>query len=107
MSEKAQWLSTSSLKDWYKKYDPDLGRFYEIPTGYVKKTGDLTTEGDYDEEIISEINGPWEQGNIADHTQAQAYGAVTLQRISTANSDNPCYLLEDSGFTFKLLVLNH
>ena len=107
MSEKAQWLSTNLLQKWYENYDEEHGRYYGIPTGkiIIDPNNNKNTIGDSEFEQIGEITGPWEQGNIEAGNGAQNYGAVIIDRLSTANKDNPCFLLENTGFNFKPTLL--
>lgn len=93
MDEKGQWVSTGLLKKWYEGYA--AGKFYGIPTGKVNANRLLTSEGDVEigEQIIP-TNG----------TDATIQRAV-LNHLSSANKDNPCYLLEDTGFKFKPTLL--
>lgn len=100
MSEKSQWLSTGLLKSWYSGYDDANGRFYGIPTGRVTSTGGSSMEA-----VISETTGPWVADASNAPSAAQASGAVTFSSISAANKDNPCYLVEDTGFQFKPTLL--
>lgn len=93
MDEKSQWISTGLLRKWYDGYA--AGHFYGLPTGKVNATRLLTNEGDVQigDEIIP-TNG----------TDATVQRAV-LNHLSSANKDNPCYLLEDTGFKFKPTLL--
>ena len=93
MDEKGQWVSTGLLKKWYEGYA--AGHFYGLPTGKVNANRLLTMEGDVEigEDIIP-TDG-------TDPTSQIAY----LSRLSSANRDNPCYLLEDTGFKFKPTLL--
>lgn len=100
MAEKSQWLSTGLLKTWYTGYDDVKGRFYGIPTGRIS-----FGEGSSAEAVISEITGPWVADATTGPTAAQSSGAVAFQSISSANKDNPCYLIEDTGFQFKPTLL--
>lgn len=106
LQERSQWLSTSLLKEWYREYDPTGGRFYDIPTGRISYNQQTdTTTGDYDDAFIGETVGPWVADSNVASGAAQSSGSVTVQRISAANRENPCYLLEDSGFGFKPTLL--
>lgn len=106
MAEKSQWLSTGLLKEWYKKYDDAHGRFYDITTGRVAVDSETNTStGETYAAEVSEITGPW----VADSTHtpgtSQLSGATTLRSVSAVNKENPCYLIEDSGFQFKPTLL--
>lgn len=105
MAEKSQWLSTNLLQKWYGNYDEERGRYYEIPTGKIVRNQNNTLSGDAEFEEIGEITGPWEQGDLEAGNGAQNYGAVIIDRLSTANKDNPCFLLENTGFSFKPTLL--
>lgn len=95
MDEKGQWISTGSLKQWYKGYRE--GKFYGIPTAY-KNNFLLTNYGDV--EVGAEIIPP-DPGIDDDVPVARS----ALKIISSANKDNPCYLLEDTGLKFKPTLL--
>lgn len=87
MQEKSQWLSTTSLKKWYENYDPTKGRFYGIPLSapfYDQQAGMLTTSGAT--------------------TNAQTI-KNTIFQLSPMTSENPCFILEDSGVKFKPTLL--
>ena len=93
MDEKGQWVSTGLLKKWYDGYA--AGHFYGLPTGKVDGSKLLTSYGDVEiADSVIPTNG----------TDATIQRAV-LNHISTANKDNPCYLLEDNGFKFKPTLL--
>lgn len=85
ITEKAQWLSTASLKPWYFSYDSNLCAFQMIPLTdnseplQIQRVFDLARNGD-------EI-GPY------------------LSTICPAISSNPCYLEEDSAISFKPTLL--
>ena len=93
IDEKGQWVSTGLLKKWYDGYA--AGHFYGLPTGKVNASRLLTNDGDIEigEQVIP-----------TDGTDATIQRAV-LNRLSSANKDNPCYLLEDTGFKFKPTLL--
>lgn len=93
MDEKGQWVSTGLLRKWYDGYA--AGHFYGLPTGKVDGNRLLTGYGDVEigEQVIP-TNG----------TDATVQRAV-LNHLSSANKDNPCYLLEDNGFKFKPTLL--
>lgn len=106
LQERSQWLSTSLLRKWYREYDDTGGRFYDIPTGrvsYNQQTGVST--GEFDDAGISEVTGPWVADATTSSGAAQSSASVVIQRLSAANKENPCYLLEDSGFGFKPTLL--
>lgn len=96
IDEKGQWVSTSALKQWYKGYRQ--GKFYGIPTGKKNSNFLLTNYGDI--EVGNEIIPP--DPTIDNDT---AIGRSLLKTVSTANKDNPCYLLEDTGIKFKPTLL--
>jgi hypothetical protein len=85
IAEKSQWLSTSSLKEWYKTYNDDDGCYCDIPVWNIKGAADPTV-------LTPEIQ-----------QQLGAGGAKQgiLTSDSPANSTNPCYLIEDPGIKFK------
>lgn len=93
MDEKGQWVSTGLLRKWYDGYA--AGHFYGLPTGKIDGNRLLTSYGDVEigEQVIP-TNG----------TDATVQRAV-LNHLSSANKDNPCYLLEDNGFKFKPTLL--
>ena len=93
MDEKGQWVSTGLLKKWYDGYA--AGHFYGLPTGKVNASRLLTSDGDVEigDQVIP-TNG----------TDATVQRAV-LNHLSSANKDNPCYLMEDTGFKFKPTLL--
>lgn len=95
IDEKGQWISTGALRQWYKGYRE--GKFYGIPTGH-KNNFLLTNYGDV--EVGTEIipPDPGIDGDIA-------IGRSALKVVSSANKDNPCYLLEDTGIKFKPTLL--
>jgi hypothetical protein len=95
IDEKGQWVSTGALKQWYKGYRE--GKFYGIPTG-KKENFLLTNYGDI--EIGTEVIPP--------DPDVEGDGAIArsaLKVVSSANKDNPCYLLEDTGIKFKPTLL--
>lgn len=93
MDEKGQWVSTGLLRKWYDGYA--AGHFYGLPTGKIDGNRLLTSYGGVEigEQVIP-TNG----------TDATIQRAV-LNHLSSANKDNPCYLLEDNGFKFKPTLL--
>ena len=93
IDEKGQWVSTGLLRKWYDGYA--AGHFYGLPTGKLNANRLLTSNGDVEigEQVIP-----------TDGTDATLQRAV-LNHISSANKDNPCYLLEDTGFKFKPTLL--
>ena len=95
IDEKGQWISTGALRQWYKGYRE--GKFYGIPTG-KKENFLLTNYGDI--EIGTEVIPP--------DPDVEGDGAIArsaLKVVSSANKDNPCYLLEDTGIKFKPTLL--
>lgn len=95
IDEKGQWISTGALRQWYKGYRE--GKFYGIPTG-KKDNFLLTNYGDI--EIGNEVIPP--------DPDVEGDGAIArsaLKVLSSANKDNPCYLLEDTGIKFKPTLL--
>ena len=95
IDEKGQWVSTGALRQWYKGYRE--GKFYGIPTG-TKANFLLTNYGDV--EVGAEIIPP--DPAIENDT---AIARSALKIVSSANKDNPCYLLEDTGIKFKPTLL--
>lgn len=95
IDEKGQWVSTSALRQWYKGYRE--GKFYGIPTGY-KNNFILTNYGDV--EVGTEVLPP--DATVEDDV---AVARSALKVVSSANKDNPCYLLEDTGIKFKPTLL--
>lgn len=96
--EKGQWVSTSCLKEWYKSYDDERCKFNILTGKLTPGTGLKKYKFDGDVELEGEIPAP----EVADgETTAQ----VILSKVSATNKDNPCYLLEDSGFRFKPTLL--
>lgn len=85
IAEKSQWLSTSSLKEWYRSYDDDDGCYCQIPVWNIKGAADPTV---LTPEIQQQIGAGGTKSPI-------------LTNDSPANSNNPCYLLEDPGIKFK------
>ena len=79
INEKAQWLSTSLLKQWYTNYDPTSGCF----TGL-------------------DFNG--EDGQLA-QIQTATNDWNSLIKYSNMAKDNPCFLLEDPAIKFKPTLL--
>lgn len=104
MAEKSQWLSTSLLRKWYEDYDAGEGRFYGIPTGRIIKDGNQLV-GESMEGEFAEITGPWVADSSVAPAGAQASGSNVVVQLSAANKENPCFLLEDSGFVFKPTLL--
>lgn len=104
MGEKSQWLSTGLLKKWYKEYDKTKGRFIGIPTGRIINN-ENKLEGESYGVDIGETTGPWVADGTTSSGSAQASGSVTFTELSAANRENPCFLLEDSGFQFKPTLL--
>lgn len=95
MDEKGQWVSTGLLRKWYDGYG--AGHFYGLPTGKVDANKLLTSWGDVE---IGDTVIPTD-GSGNDPTVQRA----VLNHLSSANKDNPCYLLEDTGFKFKPTLL--
>lgn len=95
MEEKGQWVSTGLLRKWYEGYT--AGHFYGIPTGKVDLDRLLTSYGDVE---IGDTVIPTADGD-SDPTIQRTF----LNHLSSANKDNPCYLLEDTGFKFKPTLL--
>lgn len=95
MDEKGQWVSTGLLRKWYDGYGG--GHFYGLPTGKVDANKLLTSWGDVE---IADTVIPTD-GSGSDPTVQRA----VLNHLSSANKDNPCYLLEDTGFKFKPTLL--
>ena len=95
MDEKGQWVSTGLLRKWYDGYA--AGHFYGLPTGRVDSNKLLTSYGDVE---IGDTVIPT-TGAGSDPTTQRA----VLNHLSSANKDNPCYLLEDTGFKFKPTLL--
>lgn len=79
--EKAQWLSTGLLKQWYDSYED--GGFKGIPT---------FTDGDIGDPSV-----------IQNLTQAAAFASIVKNSPAIAN--NPCFIKEDPGITFKPTLL--
>jgi hypothetical protein len=81
IGEKSQWLSTSSLKTWYYKYDTTDACFRQIPiegdTATFQKSVNLATK------------------------DVAAFGNT----ICPVAGNNPCYLLEDPSISFKPTLL--
>ena len=108
MYEKSQWLSTGILKDWYGCYNDKLGCFQRIATGRINSNmGGTSAEGDFEQIELQEIKGPWLTTSYdPNHPEVvQTPERTVINYISNANSSNPCYLLEDSGFGFKPTLL--
>lgn len=99
MDEKAQWISTSNLKEWYKFYDENLGRYYGIP---IIPQGGATTVVDGDFEIQDLIEATT---TIEEQATTTVSERAFIGRINAANSNNPCYLLEDPAIKFKPTLL--
>lgn len=101
--EKGQWVSTSQLKRWYTEYDTTNCRFL-IDAGVANinqiQNHPMIFSGDNSIEEIGDLISPatTEQGSTTTK-------GVALQHLSNALSDNPCYLLEDTGFKFKPTLL--
>jgi hypothetical protein len=95
IDEKGQWVSTGALKQWYKGYRE--GKFYGIPTG---KKGDFLLTNYGDVEIGAEV---LPEDPLIENDTAIARSALRV--VSSANKDNPCYLLEDTGIKFKPTLL--
>lgn len=101
--EKGQWVSTSQLKRWYTEYDTKNCRFL-IDAGVANinqvQNHPMIFSGDNSVEEIGDIISPptTEEGSTTTK-------GVGLQHLSNALSDNPCYLLEDTGFKFKPTLL--
>lgn len=85
IQEKGQWVSTSSIKEWYTDYDKNKGRYYGIPITDYLDGGDIGR--------IS-ING-YDNNN---------WSSFLLEK-SPIRSSNPCSLIEDSGLKFKPVLL--
>lgn len=81
ITEKSQWLSTSSLKNWYDNYSE--GGYHGIPTGFKDDIGEPNT-------IL----------NLADNTIT-----ADVVKFSSAVSTNPCFLKEDPSIKFKPTLL--
>ena len=86
MAEKSQWLSTSSLKLWYHKYDHKKGCYQYIPTYFDQKTD------------IQEIVNIFELGGTGK-------SQMDLECIKPYTTNNPCFLVEDPSITFKPTLL--
>jgi len=85
MDEKSQWFSTSSLKQWYLKYDSSGGRYTYIPTFNANN----------DEfPIICQNN----LGQLDENT-------LLRLNIAPVTKNNPCFLLEDPSISFKPTLL--
>ena len=82
ITEKGQWLSTASLKNWYEEYDMD-GMFVGIPTGLTNEIGEPTA-------LQSLVNGTY---------------APSLLKNSPAVANNPAFIKEDTGISFKPTLL--
>lgn len=81
MTEKAQWLSTALLKDWYGSYED--GGFRGIPTFINEDVGDPAV--------------------IQNLTQASAFASILKNSPAIAN--NPCFVKEDPSISFKPTLL--
>ena len=83
MQEKSQYINTADLKEWYEKYDSINGRYYGIPLA------------------------GWVIGNPANIGESIVDSNVIIGAVEDTNAvkNNPCYLLEDSGVSFKPTLL--
>lgn len=92
MQERSQWLSTGLLKEWYKNYDDNTGRYYGIPCSNVvgENTGETVSA------FTELIDASGTVGSL---------GGILDQFNSTLSSENPCSLYEDPGIKFKPTLL--
>lgn len=82
INEKAAWISTTSIDQWYSSYDSTNGRYLGIPT--------------FDDEnvIMNKIAVAGSQQSL-----------VSIISESPACKSNPCYLIEDPNIKFKPTLL--
>lgn len=82
INEKAAWISTTAIDQWYSSYDSTNGRYLGIPT--------------YDDEntIMNKIAVAGTQQSL-----------VNIISQSPACKSNPCYLIEDPNIKFKPTLL--
>ena len=79
MQEKAQYVNTADLKEWYSGFDVANGRFYGI---------------DFNRAVL---------GSVSEIQDSEAIADVVLGLIENSNAvkNNPSYLLEDPSVPFK------
>lgn len=82
INEKAAWISTTAIDQWYTTYDATNGRYFGIPT--------------YNDDGVT-------MNKIAQAGAQQS--VVSLISESPACKNNPCYLLEDPNIKFKPTLL--
>ena len=116
IQEKGQWISTSQLKSWYSEYQAIedttlLGRYIGIPTGipYDESTGTYVAPGTiskgvtYDGDIEIDTQNTRTADAITQIDQVES--SVMFNKLGSVNSENPCYLVEDSAIKFKPTLL--
>jgi hypothetical protein len=108
MQEKSQWIGTSQLAKWYDEYQVDdgttlIGRYIGIPTGYKPPASSIPDQVAYDGDI--ELAGLNVRSGDAITQPSDVSFDVALTRLSTMNSENPCFLVEDGGIRFKPTLL--
>ena len=108
MQEKSQWIGTSQLAKWYDEYQVDdgttlIGRYIGIPTGYKPPASSIPDQVAYDGDI--ELAGLNVRSGDAITQPSDVSFDVSLTRLSTMNSENPCFLVEDGGIRFKPTLL--
>lgn len=86
IAEKAYWVNTSELKEWYNGYDGERGRFYGLIDPGGVATRDLVVP------LNPAVNVP-------------QYPFETTGSISNVNTRNPCYIQESSQVPFKPTLL--
>lgn len=92
IQEKSQWLSTTTLKKWYEKYDTVAGRYYGIIAS--------AKNGKYIDNELSAFNQI-----IDSEGEVGTANGILESFLSPMNSDNPCSLFEDNGIKFKPTLL--
>lgn len=109
MQEKSQWIGTSQLESWYDEYIVSdgagalQGRYIGIPTGYSTPPESLPDKVTYDGDI--EIGVIQQRDDAITTAQNVPPFTVNLAKLSAMNSQNPCYLVEDSAIRFKPTLL--
>lgn len=82
INEKAAWISTTAIDQWYSTYDSTNGRYLGIPTFDNENT------------IMNKIAVAGTQQSL-----------VNIISQSPACKANPCYLIEDPNIKFKPTLL--
>lgn len=115
MQEKSQWIGTGQLEQWYTNYittsttgdtNPTTtleGRYIGIPTGFEPEKTSVAPQVTFDGDIA--IGATNVRGEDAVTVAADVQFSTYFNKISAMNSDNPCFLVENSGIRFKPTLL--